>query len=181
MTMHLVVSWLEPALLWTSVGLLVLASWHDIAARVLPNWSAAAIASSGLLLRVVDGSWMISLGAAFAVFALAAFCWRRGWLGGGDVKLLAACALLVPPGDVLDLVLATSLAGGVLGVVYLLLGIANQPRRSRPAAREPSGPNRAGGMLAHQAPGPAAIRMRDCFRRYIRAVRSTDGMEVRRT
>ena len=35
--------------------------------------------------------------ASAAVFALGAVCWRCGWLGGGDTKLLAACAVLVPP------------------------------------------------------------------------------------
>ncbi len=31
--------------------------------------------------------------AAGAVFVLSALCWRRGWMGGGDVKLLGAAAL----------------------------------------------------------------------------------------
>ena len=47
--------------------------------------------------------------------------WTRGWVGGGDVKLLAATTLLASPGQVLNLLLAVSFAGGVLSAIYLLL------------------------------------------------------------
>jgi prepilin peptidase CpaA len=55
------------------------------------------------------------------VFAGCWYCWRRGWIGGGDVKLLSACAMLVPPASVPELVLATSIAGGALALFYLCL------------------------------------------------------------
>jgi prepilin peptidase CpaA len=76
----------------------------------------------GVTLRLIDGTLLPGLAVSAAVFALSALCWRCGWLGGGDAKLLAACALLVPPVQVPQLVLATALAGGVLACLYLALG-----------------------------------------------------------
>jgi prepilin peptidase CpaA len=43
----------------------------------------------------------------------------RGWLGGGDVKLAAALALGLPPTATWDFIMATVLAGGLLGLGYL--------------------------------------------------------------
>jgi prepilin peptidase CpaA len=52
-----------------------------------------------------------------------------GWLGGGDVKLAAALALGLPPLATLDFLNNTVLAGGVLGLCYLV-----GPRLLRPHA-----------------------------------------------
>ena len=62
-----------------------------------------------------------NLTCSLAVFLLALLCWHRGWLGGGDVKLLGATAFLLPPDRVPGFILAVALAGGVLAAVYLLL------------------------------------------------------------
>ena len=71
------------------------------------------------------------------VFAGCWYCWRQGWIGGGDVKLLSACALLVPPASVPELVLTTAIAGGVLALFYLA------PRATAAARRNNC--NRSGG------------------------------------
>ncbi len=120
-----------------STALLLLAALRDIASRIIPNAVALAIAGLGVALRIRAHDLPISLAAAAALFLLAAFCWRRGWMGGGDVKLLAAAALLLPPRLVPGYVLAVALAGGVLGLLYLGLGAflrrrahAAAPRRS---------------------------------------------------
>jgi prepilin peptidase CpaA len=55
------------------------------------------------------------------VFAVCFLAWLRGWLGGGDVKLAAAFALVPPPGQAAAFVLATALAGGVLALLYTVL------------------------------------------------------------
>jgi prepilin peptidase CpaA len=85
------------------------------------------------------------MAAAVAVFAAAAFCWRRGWMGGADVKLLGAVTLLVPPVLVLNLLAAVSMAGGVLALIYLAL----RPLVGRSVAGRPAGPGvaRQAGML----------------------------------
>ncbi len=71
--------------------------------------------------------------AGLVVFVLAAICWRRGWMGGGDVKLLAAAAIAVPPSLVLSFITAVALCGGVLALLYLVAGrMVAPPPASRP-------------------------------------------------
>jgi prepilin peptidase CpaA len=68
----------------------------------------------------MDGQLVISLALATILFALGMACWLRGWMGGGDVKLIAAAAIFVPPALVGSMIVATTLAGGVVGLAYLL-------------------------------------------------------------
>ncbi|MBK1660772.1 A24 family peptidase [Paracraurococcus ruber] len=117
---------------------LLAAALHDVAARTIPNRLCLGIALAGLLGQALEGRLPWALAAALLVFLLALLAWRLGGLGGGDVKLLAACALLVPPGAVPGLVLATALAGGVLALGMLGL---------RPLVPLPAGP-RPTGLLA---------------------------------
>jgi len=110
------------ALLAVGSVLLLTASLNDIALRLLPNWTSLGVFVVGIVLRLHDGTLPAGLGAAVAVFAGAVLCWHRGWLGGGDVKLLAACVLLVPPANVLNLILLTTLGGGLIALLYLAVG-----------------------------------------------------------
>ena len=98
---------------------LLAAAVHDLIARTAPNWTAAALAISGLALRLLHGQVLAGLLVGLVVFAVAAFCWRRGWMGGGDVKLLAAAAIFVPPAEVLTFITAVTMTGGVLALIYL--------------------------------------------------------------
>lgn len=101
-------------------GLLIFAACHDIAARTIPNSTSVLLALVGVLLRMLDSNLINSVLLAALVFAICAGCWIRGWMGGGDVKLLAAAALFVPPGLVGSLLVAISLAGGAVALVYLV-------------------------------------------------------------
>lgn len=112
-----------------AIAVLLAASLHDIIARTVPNWMAVALALLGLGLRGLAGNLPIAVLAAFLVFVAGAIAWRRGWMGGGDVKLIGAAALVMPPHDVLNFIIAVTLAGGVLAVFYLLA------RRFVPATR----------------------------------------------
>ena len=76
---------------------------------------------AGLALRLQDGWIFLSLLAVTAVFVAAVLCWKRGWLGGGDVKLLAATALVVSPLQIGSLLFITAQTGGVLALIYLVL------------------------------------------------------------
>jgi prepilin peptidase CpaA len=111
---------LHQAVLITGALTLVFAALHDIAARTIPNTASAILACLGLALHAADGTILFSLLVGFAVFGTCALCWMRGWMGGGDVKLLTAAALFVPPGAVGSMIVATSLFGGVLAVIYLI-------------------------------------------------------------
>lgn len=112
---------LHSMVLFAAATALLFAAAHDVAVRTVPNLVSLIVALSGLVLNTLDGRLLPALFCGGLVFAVAWYCWRRGWLGGGDVKLLSACVLLVPPGLVPELMLSTATAGGLLALVYLVL------------------------------------------------------------
>ncbi len=129
------VSWLATIAWLVALALLALAAASDLASRIVPDRASLGIALAGAVLRLQDSTLAPAVAVALVVFGAALICWHRGWLGGGDVKLIAAAALLVPPGRVPGLVAAILLAGGALALIYLALG-ALLPA---PAASAPSG------------------------------------------
>jgi prepilin peptidase CpaA len=123
-------------ILAAGIVLLAVAALHDIAFRTIPNAVPLLLAGTGIALRLHDHHLLGAILAGAIVFALAALAWQRGWMGGGDVKLLAAAAILVPPLQSLRLVLFMALAGGLLGLVYLVLSyVVPPPSVARPRWR----------------------------------------------
>ncbi len=104
--------------------LLVVAIVGDLRARIISNRLNAVIALAAPLYWLAVGlgwsdiAWQV--GTAVAVFALFALAFRLGAMGGGDVKLITAIALWLPPGATLKLVVIMSLAGGVLTLAMLI-------------------------------------------------------------
>ncbi len=118
--------------------LLLFAAVHDIGFRTVPNRVSAALLVCGILLRLIDGGahelmWGLLCGGS--VFIVTYACWRFGWMGGADVKLLTAAAVFVPPIMVPTLLLATSIAGGLIAMVYVVGSLV----APRPGAERPSG------------------------------------------
>jgi prepilin peptidase CpaA len=121
-------------LLYAAATALLFAAAHDVAVRTVPNRVSLIVAAAGLGLNALDRQLAAALFDGGVVFAGAWYCWRRGWIGGGDVKLLSASTLLVPPATVPELVLSTAIAGAVLALFYLALArILPGQARSRPA------------------------------------------------
>jgi prepilin peptidase CpaA len=124
--MAIAVAAVAPSVLATMI--LSFAALHDLAFRTVPNWIPAVLLLIGFLTRTMDGTLILGLLACLLVFLGAAFCWQRRWLGGGDVKLLSAAALLVPPILAVNLLLDVALAGGVLAILYLAMArLVTQP------------------------------------------------------
>ncbi len=114
--------------------LLMVAALHDIGVRTVPDSVSLLLAVLGTELRLRAGDAASGLAAGAAVFVLAMLAWRRGWMGGGDVKLFGAASVAVGPLAVADFLLAASLAGGVLALLYLGLGrLVGAPSATRPA------------------------------------------------
>ncbi len=124
---------LAPMVALFGVALLVVAGLHDAAARTIPNWIPASLAAAGLLLRFGQGSAAAALVNAAILLGISAALWRRGFIGGGDMKLIPAVALVLPPADVLQFILFMTLAGGVLALIYLALSFV--VRRPEPGPR----------------------------------------------
>ena len=110
-----------PVIITLATAVLAYAAVRDLATRRIPNRVSVLVALLGVVLRLQDGQLALSLVVAVGAFSGLYLLWTRGWIGGGDVKLLAATTLLAPPGQVLSLLLAVSFAGGVLSAIYLLL------------------------------------------------------------
>ena len=127
---------IELSILSIGLALFAVACLQDWALRLVSNRIPIAIAASGITVRCLESSLTGGLLAAGTVFVAAALLWRRGWLGGADVKLFAAGALLVPPGYAPDFVLASCVAGGALGLAYAGLSYAvPAPAATRPSSR----------------------------------------------
>ena len=113
----------------------VLAALRDVVTRIIPNGYCGLIALGGLFLRLMDGTAIRGLVAASVLFLLLSVCWRLRLLGGGDVKLLTACALAVPPAQIGAVVFITAITGAVLGLIYLAARRRVPPPRVRPTWR----------------------------------------------
>jgi prepilin peptidase CpaA len=111
--------------IWLVLGACAVAVATDVTTRRIPNLLTAALAVAALSLAAVHGplSFAAALGALAGVLVLGFIAFSFGWLGGGDVKLLAAGAAALGPPDVLPFLIYTAIGGGLLGVaVALALG-----------------------------------------------------------
>ena len=80
-----------------------------------------------------DGKVIAGFGIAALLLTILGGLWLRGFIGGGDVKLIPAVALVLPPSSVPAFVLSVAIAGGVLALLYLVLPYLVQ--RPRPGPR----------------------------------------------
>lgn len=128
-------SWLPTVALPTAALLLTYAALHDIAARTIPNGIPAALATLGVAMRLHDGNLPPALVAAVLLTGVAGLCWLRHWLGGGDLKLLIALALLLPPAHVLPAIVTVAWCGTALALPYLAL----RRRLPAPSPHRPTG------------------------------------------
>ena len=106
------------------VVLLLAAALWDIRKRRIPNPLNAAVLLAGLLVAFLGGGWLSALsalGASFLTVALFWIPWRKGMLGGGDVKLAGAAAASVGLPLLHEYLLATALAGAVVALVCFFM------------------------------------------------------------
>jgi prepilin peptidase CpaA len=106
-----------------ALTLLLLAAWRDIATRTIPDMAGLLLLAIGGSVRTLEGPSAIalSLGSALLLFVLLMIAYSRGFIGGGDIKIMTALAVGLSPFDSYRFVVATAIAGGVLGITYLLL------------------------------------------------------------
>lgn len=120
---------------------LLVAAFTDLRERRIANWLVAAIAVSAPLFWWASGLpfWpgvAQQFGIAVATFAVLAGFFALGWMGGGDVKLLTALALWIPPLPFMNLLIVMALLGGVLTMFF---GAWHLMRRRRDRIAVPYG------------------------------------------
>ena len=110
-------------LVFTMLVLLVVAAWYDVATRTIPDIIGVLLVVMGGLARLIEGpsALAFSAGTAVLLFGLLLIVYSRGFIGGGDVKIITALAVGLSPFDSYRFVVAMAVAGGLLGIVYLLL------------------------------------------------------------
>lgn len=104
------------------VVLMAAAAFEDFRRFTIPNWLTLGLCvlwPFSLLGVPSLGTAVGDLACGLIVFAVGALLFARGYLGGGDVKLLAAAALWSGPTLLPSLLIATGLLGGVLALVLL--------------------------------------------------------------
>ncbi len=110
----------------------------DVRSLTIPNAVSAAILGLylpyALTTHMAAGPAVLAVGVAALVFVAGFGLFAAGLIGGGDAKLLTAVSLWAGPGHLSLLLLATSLAGGVLALLLLVPPIARALRRLRSAS-----------------------------------------------
>lgn len=113
--------------------LTLVAAFRDFRAYIIPNWISAAIAALFFITALatwIMGAPQVSIVLHVLISALVGLTllvlFAGGHLGGGDVKLLTAISLWAGPGHIVPLLLVTTLAGGVLALVIMLVNRINR-------------------------------------------------------
>jgi prepilin peptidase CpaA len=107
-------------------ALLAYVIYTDLRSRLIANMTNGAIALLALPFWLASGEplwpllgWQLLL--ATGVFAVFALVFAFGAMGGGDVKLLTALALWLPPvPDYVRMLVLMSIIGGALTLGYLV-------------------------------------------------------------
>lgn len=122
-------SWIVPIASIFEVLLLLYVATIDVATRLISNEICLVLALLGIVGQLASPMQVAqSLIVAAILFLLLLIVYVRGWLGGGDVKLLVALAVGLPLIGVVQLLIVTALAGGVLAVVHLMMRQLPYPR-----------------------------------------------------
>lgn len=122
-------SWLSYIASILEITLLLYVATLDVATRMIRNDVCLLLALLGVAGQLASPMQLAeSLIAATILFLLLFALYRRGGIGGGDVKLLVALAIGLPPAGLIQLLIVTSLAGGVLALVHLVMRVLPHPQ-----------------------------------------------------
>ncbi len=104
-------------------ALVLFAAVQDATTFIIPNWISLALvaaffpAAATLHLPLLSVLGAVGVGVGFLVAGIVLFALR--WIGGGDAKLFAACALWLGWPAAVAFLTWTALAGGVLALALL--------------------------------------------------------------
>ena len=122
--------WLVAVLL----ALLVLAALEDGWRLRISDWTSGAIALGAFLAIAlagpIAGLWQNFL-LFVAVLVIGTGMFARGWMGGGDIKLLAASSLWFDLANGWKLLVSIAVAGGLVALSVILLRKLPWPDRIR--------------------------------------------------
>ena len=108
---------MNPVCLLGGTCLIFLIMKFDIIERRIPNSLSAGLAAVAVANAMLMSSYP-GVKESIIVFIVGALLFLGGVLGGGDVKMMTASALMLP-GQLAELCLITALAGGALALFAL--------------------------------------------------------------
>jgi prepilin peptidase CpaA len=121
--------WIAPTASFLEIMLLLYVATIDIATRLIRNEICLVLALLGVAGQLAIPMQVAeSLIAATILLLLLLVIHQRGWMGGGDVKLLVALAIGLPLRGVIQLLTITALAGGVLALMHLMMRLLPSPK-----------------------------------------------------
>ena len=116
------------------VAILLGAAIQDIVRRQISNWLCLAVIATAIVAAIVIGPtlalWQNGLGFVL-LLALGTPLFAAGWLGGGDVKLLASLGLWANFAVILPLIACILVGGGVLAAISLAVRGGRTARRAK--------------------------------------------------
>lgn len=113
------------AVIATLGGLLLASGIEDARRRTIDNLKTGTIALLAPLWWIASGltAWpglAIQLGMAALVFGLFCLAFHVGQMGGGDVKLIGALALWLPPSGLIMMLIVMAIVGGAVTLVMAI-------------------------------------------------------------
>ena len=108
--------------LFLGIGVFAFIAYGDIRTRRIPNECIVGILALAAVRMALTGtptSALYTLAAAAALFLGTFLLFWRGLLGGGDVKLIGATALLVGYRELFEFLFVMSVAGALIAVAIL--------------------------------------------------------------
>ena len=108
---------------------MIFAGLRDLTTMTIPNWLTLTLAVAFPVVAVATSMPLseiaLHLGVGFTVLLVGMVFFARGWIGGGDAKLMAAIGLWFGWTQALPYFVTASILGG--GLTLLILGFRNLP------------------------------------------------------
>lgn len=125
------ISPLWQARFWSMLAVSLPVLIEDVRTRRIPNWCCAALLVCGLVIGVADagiaGLASSLLGALAGFFVFLVF-YISGGMGGGDIKLMAACGSIVGVRALPVSAVLTAILGAAIAVLAACFGMARRRR-----------------------------------------------------
>jgi prepilin peptidase CpaA len=141
---------LQLIVLLLGLGIFAIVAYGDIRTRRIPNELIVAILALAAFRIAIEGdprAGIYTLAAAAALFAATFLLFWRGLLGGGDVKLIGATALLVGYHSFFEFLFVMSVSGALIAVAVLARDRLGARRATAPPLEEQEAPEEARARL----------------------------------
>ena len=106
------------------IALFIVAAYGDVKTLRIPNVLVAAVALLGVTRLIVIGDLSVALytvATSLPLLIVGFVLFWKGFVGGGDVKLITAAALLVGYNNLFPFLLCMSICGALISLAVLVI------------------------------------------------------------